>query len=298
MARRQRGQPISGWVVLDKPVGMTSTVAVGRVRHLLDARKAGHGGTLDPLATGLLPIALGEATKAIHAVFDGRKTYRFTLRWGEARDSDDADGAVTGRSPVRPSTEQIRTALPAFTGPIRQVPPDYSAIKVDGERAYALKRAGEAVSLAAREVTVHRFTLVEQPDPDTATFEVDCGKGTYIRALARDLALELGTLAHVTRLRRVAVGPFREGDSITLEKLEALCHVAPPSGTVLPVETALADIPALAVTGAEADRVRRGQAIRTPIARSGLVCVTAAGKPVALAHVQDGEVRPARVFNL
>jgi len=298
MARRQRGQPITGWVLLDKPSGMTSTAALTRVRRALDARKAGHGGTLDPLATGLLPIALGEATKLIQAVFDGRKTYHFTVRWGEARDTDDSQGAVIGTCDARPAAAAISAALPAFTGTIWQTPPDYSAIKVAGQRAYDLKRAGESVTLAARQVEVHRFDLLDQPDAETARFEVDCGKGTYVRALARDLARVLGTLGHVVQLRRVAVGPFRESGSITLEKLEGLCNVAPPSGTVLPVETALADIPALAVTGAEADRVRSGQTIRVPIARSGQVCVTAAGKPVALAHVQDGEVRPTRVFNL
>jgi tRNA pseudouridine55 synthase len=298
MGRRKRGQPINGWVVLDKPCGLTSTAAMARVRRLLDAQKAGHAGTLDPLASGLLPIALGEATKAINPVFDGRKVYRFAVRWGEARDTDDAEGAVIGTSQVRPSAEQIRAALPAFTGRIWQIPPDYSAIKVEGNRAYDLKRAGEQVELKSREVEVHRFELTEVADADTVRFEVECGKGTYIRALARDLARTLGTLGHVVELRRVAVGPFRESDAITLEKLETLCNVAPPSGTVLPVETALADIPALAVTGDEADRMRRGQAVRTPIARSGMVCVTAAGKPVALAHVENGEVRPTRVFNL
>jgi tRNA pseudouridine55 synthase len=298
MARRKRGQPISGWIILDKPAGLTSTAALARVRRLLDAQKAGHGGTLDPLATGLLPIALGEATKAIHAVFDGRKTYRFAVRWGEARDTDDAEGAVIATSPVRPSREQILSALPAFTGLVRQVPPDYSAIKVEGSRAYDLKRSGTDVTLASREVAVHRFALEACPDTDTAEFSVDCGKGTYIRALARDLALALGTVGHVVALRRTAVGPFRETDAITLEKLETLCDGAPPSGTVLPVETALADIPALAITGDEADRIRRGQAVRTPIARSGIVCVTAAGKPVALAIAENGEVRPTRVFNL
>jgi tRNA pseudouridine55 synthase len=297
MARRRRGQPISGWIILDKPAGLTSTAALARVRRLLDAQKAGHGGTLDPLATGLLPIALGEATKAIHAVFDGRKTYRFKVRWGEARDTDDAEGAVTVTSPARPSREQILAVLPAFTGLVRQVPPDYSAIKVEGERAYDLKRSGADVTLAPRDVMVHRLTL-ESSDADTASFAADCGKGTYIRALARDMALALGTVGHIVGLRRTAVGPFHETDAITLEKLETLCNGAPPSGTVLPVETALADIPALAITGDEADRIRRGQAVRTPIARSGIVCVTAAGKPVALAIAENGEVRPTRVFNL
>jgi tRNA pseudouridine55 synthase len=297
MARHRRGQPISGWVILDKPAGLTSTAALARVRRLLDAQKAGHGGTLDPLATGLLPIALGEATKAINAVFDGRKTYRFTVRWGEARDTDDAEGAITATSPVRPAREQILAALPGFTGLIRQVPPDYSAIKVEGERAYDLKRSGADVALAPRDVIVHRCAL-EACDADTAQFTADCGKGTYIRALARDLALALGTLGHIVALRRTAVGPFREADAITLEKLESVCDGAPPSGTVLPVETALADIPALAITGDEADRMRRGQSVRTPIARSGIVCVTAAGKPVALAIAENGEVRPTRVFNL
>jgi tRNA pseudouridine55 synthase len=297
MARRQRGQPLSGWVVLDKPAGLTSTAAVNRVRRLLDARKAGHAGTLDPLATGLLPIAFGEATKAIPLVFDGAKSYRFAVRWGEARDTDDAEGRVTALSPVRPAAAAIDAALPRFTGSIEQRPPDYSAIKVAGERAYDVARSGAAVALAPRPVVVHRFELLSA-EPDLARFAVDCGKGTYIRALARDLADFLGTCGHVVELRRTAVGPFREADAIELEKLEALCHGAPPSGALLPVQTALADIPALAVTGGEADRLRRGQSVRVPVARSGLVCVTAAGKPVALAQVENGEVRPTRVFNL
>ena len=297
MARRRRGQPLSGWVVLDKPAGLTSTAAVSRVRRLLDAQKAGHGGTLDPLATGLLPIALGEATKVIPLVFDGAKSYRFTVSWGEARDTDDAEGRVTAQSPVRPDAAQVRAALPRFTGEIEQTPPDYSAIKVGGERAYDLMRSGAGVALAPRRVVVHRFELLAA-GPDAADFAVDCGKGTYIRALARDLAAFLGTCGHIAELRRTAVGPFREADAIQLENLEALCHGAPPSGTLLPVETALADIPALAVTGGEAERLRRGQPVRVPVARSGLVCVIAAGKPVALADVQDGEVRPTRVFNL
>jgi tRNA pseudouridine55 synthase len=199
---------------------------------------------------------------------------------------------------VRPSKGAIEAMLPRFVGRVIQVPPDYSAIKVDGSRAYDLKRSGAAVVLAPREVEIHRLILLDMPDQDTARFLIDCGKGTYIRALVRDLAIALGTCGHVAALRRTAVGPFRENDAITLEKLELLCDGAPPSGTVLPVATALADIPALAVTGDEADRIRRGQIVRTPIARSGLVCVTAAGKPVAMAIAQDGEVRPTRVFNL
>jgi tRNA pseudouridine55 synthase len=215
---------------------------VAAVRRIFDAAKAGHAGTLDPLATGVLPIALGEATKTIPFILDARKSYRFTIRWGEARATDDAEGAVTARSDRRPTRAEIEAALPRFTGEILQAPPAYSAIRVGGERAYDLARAGEAVELAPRPVFIERFELLEILDRDHAKFAVRSGKGAYMRSLARDLAVALGTVGHIVELRRTAVGPFRESTAIPLASLEALGHIAPASGRLLPVETALDDM--------------------------------------------------------
>jgi tRNA pseudouridine55 synthase len=298
---------VHGWIVLDKPVGMTSTHAVGAIKRLYSAKRAGHAGTLDPLASGCLPIALGEATKTVPFVMDGRKSYRFSVRWGEERDTDDAEGKVVATSPTRAAAEAIRALLPRFSGTIAQVPPRFSAIKVDGERAYDLARDGETVELEARPVDIHRLELVDTADADHATFEAECGKGTYVRALARDMGRALGTLGHVTALRRTAVGPFGSSDMISLEALEALWHRAAAGEASLadalrPVETALDDIPALAVSRADAARLQRGQAVLlrgrdAPIFR-GTVYVTVSGRLVALAEVDRGEVLPKRVFNL
>jgi tRNA pseudouridine55 synthase len=308
MARRRKGRPVNGWVLLDKPAGMTSTRAVAAVKRLFDAAKAGHGGTLDPLATGLLPIALGEATKTVPYVMEGRKVYRFTLRWGEARTTDDAEGAVTATSDKRPTVPEIEAMLPRFRGEIEQVPPVFSAIKIEGERAYDLARAGEAVDLAPRRILIERLTLVGQPDADHAEFEAVTGKGAYMRSLARDLALALGTVGYVSALRRIAVGPFTISRAISLESLEALGHSAAASGHLLPVETALDDIPALPLTDAEALRLRSGQSVgllrasdreRLGAIRNGdLVCAMADGKPVALARLESGDLRPVRVLHL
>ena len=296
-----------GWIVLDKPVGMTSTQAVGAIKRLFSCKRAGHAGTLDPLASGCLPIALGEATKTVPFVMDGRKIYRFTVRWGEERDTDDADGAVTATSDARPTREAIEALLPAYTGTISQVPPRYSAIKVDGERAYDLARDGEMVELAARPVEIHRLELVNIPDADHAEFRAECGKGTYVRSLARDIGRALGCLGHIKALRREAVGSFGENDMISLEQLTGLCHRAAAgegslADAILPVETALDDIPALAVSRADAARLQRGQAVLlrgrdAPIFR-GTVYVTASGQLMALAEVDRGEIVPKRVFNL
>src|SRR5690348_712167 len=209
--KRQK-RDIHGWLVLDKPVGMTSTHAVSVIKHLFAARRAGHAGTLDPLASGCLPIALGEATKTVPFVFDGRKTYRFTIRWGEERDTDDAEGRVAATSAIRPDAAAIRAQLPRFTGTIEQVPPRFSAIKIDGERAYDLARDGEAVELKPRTVEIYRLELLETPDPDHAVLAAECGKGTYVRSLARDLGRALGALGHVSALRRDRVGPFGEAE--------------------------------------------------------------------------------------
>ncbi|HLG85432.1 MAG TPA: tRNA pseudouridine(55) synthase TruB, partial [Bradyrhizobium sp.] len=254
---RRDKRDIHGWVVLDKPIGMTSTQAVAVVKRLFSAKRAGHAGTLDPLASGGLPIALGEATKTVPFVMDGRKRYRFTVRWGEERDTDDTEGQVVKTSDARPTPDAIRALLPQFTGLIEQTPPRYSAIKIQGERAYDLARDGEVVELAPRPVEIHQLTLLDQPDSDHSLFEAECGKGTYVRALARDIGRILGCFGHISALRRTLVGPFGENDMIPLEQLEALCNRAASgegslADALLPVETALDDIPALAVTRADA----------------------------------------------
>jgi tRNA pseudouridine55 synthase len=305
--RKREKRDVHGWVVLDKPVGMTSTHAVSVVKRLFCAKRAGHAGTLDPLASGCLPIALGEATKTVPFVMDGRKSYRFTVRWGEERDTDDAEGRIMATSATRPDAEAIRALLPRLTGTIAQIPPRFSAIKIDGERAYDLARDGEAVELQSRLVDIHRLDLVDIPDADHAVFDAECGKGTYVRALARDMGQALGALGHVCALRRTVVGSFGETDLISLEQLQALCHRAAAgeasfADALMPVETALDDIPALAVSRADAARLQRGQAVLlrgrdAPIFR-GTVYVTASGHLVALAEVDRGEIVPKRVFNL
>jgi tRNA pseudouridine55 synthase len=294
-------QKVDGWVVLDKPLGMGSTQAVGRVRWLFAAEKAGHGGTLDPLATGVLPIALGEATKTVPFVMDGRKEYRFSLRFGEARSTDDGEGKVTATSDVRPTDEAIRAALPNFTGCFEQVPPAFSALKVAGQRAYDLARAGEAVELKPRRVTIDRLELVARPDADHADFVVGCGKGTYIRSLGRDLARALGTVGYLSALRRTAVGPFHEDAAISLPKLEALGHIPPLLGALVPVATALDDIPALALTDTQADRLRHGQPVlltRDAPPSGTLVRAETGSKLVALVRSDGAALQPVRVFNL
>ena len=305
--RRRRGRPIDGWLIIDKPPGLTSTDVVNRVRRGFDARKAGHGGTLDPLATGVLPIAFGAATKTVPYVMDGTKLYRFTLRFGEARDTDDADGQITAATDVRPTDDRIRAALPAFTGDIMQVPPAFSAVRVAGERAYDMAREGRPAALAARPAHVDRFELLERPDPDTAVLEAECGKGVYMRSLARDLALACGTLGHVSALRRLRVGPFAEAQAIPLDKLLASGDTAPASpDLLLPVATALADIPALALTEAEAAALSHGQPIslvdlmgRIPPAADpdgGLARAMAGSRVLGLCRLQEGWLRPERLL--
>lgn len=301
--RPVNGQPVNGWIVLDKSAGMTSARAVGRAKRLLNAAKAGHAGTLDPMATGVLPIAFGEATKVMPYAMDGEKVYRFTARWGEARTTDDSEGEITEISPVRPSADQILTALPRFIGDIQQRPPAYSAIKIKGRRAYDLARAGQSVKLQERTVSIARLELIppapgKEANPDTAEFEMLCGKGTYVRALVRDLGQCLGTCGHLSALRRIRVGPFAESQAICLDKLEVMVHSAPLHAYLLPITTVLDDIPAVAVTGPEASRLRCGQAVRVPSSKEGTVCVMAEGAPVALAQIAGGELRPVRVFNL
>lgn len=308
MPRKRKGERIDGWLAVDKPLGMTSTQVVAAVRRIANAAKIGHGGTLDPLADGVLPIALGEATKTVQYVMDGAKVYRCRICWGEARSSDDREGEVTAVSTVRPSRDDILAALPGFLGDIQQIPPIFSAIKVDGERAYDLARAGEVVELKSRIVRVDRFDLLDMPDSDHADFEIACGKGTYIRSLARDLARALGTVGHIVQLRRTACGPFNEGNAIPLDKLREFGQGPAFRTLLLPVETALDDIPALALTDAEARRLQSGQLLslarladRSHLDHSGsdlLVRAMDGDRLVALARISDGTVRPVRVINV
>jgi tRNA pseudouridine55 synthase len=302
---RREKRDVHGWVVLDKPVGMTSTHAVSVVRRAFQARRAGHAGTLDPLASGLLPIALGEATKTVPFVMDGRKRYRFTVRWGEERDTDDAEGRVTATSAERPDAQAIRALIPRFTGTIAQVPPRFSAIKIDGERAYDLAREGTVVELEARPVEIHNLELVETPDSDHAVLAAECGKGTYVRAIARDMGRALGCLGHVAALRRTAVGPFEEAHAVALDALQALQPAqaaAEPGSPLLPVAAGLAALPALHVSRADAARLARGQAVllrgRDAPIMSGWAAIFTHGSLVALADVEKAEVQPRRIFNL
>ena len=301
MSRRKKGEKIDGWVVLDKPVGLGSTPAVSRVRRLFGAQKAGHGGTLDPLASGVLPIALGEATKTVPFVMDGRKEYRFTLRFGEGRSTEDSEGEVTATSEARPADAAIRAALAAFVGEIVQTPPAFSALKIDGQRAYDLARAGEAVEMKPRRVSIDRLEFLVRPDTDHADFVVACGKGTYIRSLGRDLAIALGTVGHLSALRRTVAGPFREEAAISLPKLEALGHIPALFGALAPVATALDDIPALALTEAQADRLRQGQPVlltRDAPPSGALVRAELGNRLVALVRSDGVSIQPVRVFNL
>ena len=305
MARRRKGSPVSGWLILDKPQGMTSTQAVTKVRRLFDAAKAGHAGTLDPLATGVLPIALGEATKTVPFAVEGLKTYRFTLRFGTETDSDDAEGTAVKASTARPETEAIEAMLARFTGEISQVPPRFSALKIDGARAYDLARDKEEFELAPRSVSIERLALIARPDPDHCQLEAECGKGTYVRALVRDLGRALGSCAHVEALRRTRVGGFGEEDAVTLVELEALKeNAADPdalTSALKPIESALSDIPALALSLSDAARLRQGQPVllrgRDAPIFSGTAYATSRGMLVAVGEMEQGEFRPRRIFN-
>ncbi len=305
--RRSRGPQINGWLIVDKPSGITSTNVCNIIKRLAGGAKAGHGGTLDPLATGVLPIALGEATKTVPYVMDGRKSYRFTVRWGEARNTDDAEGEVTETSDHRPSEAEINSVLGQFTGRIEQIPPIFSAIKVDGARAYDLARDNVPVELKAREIDVFSLSLEEIPDPDHATFRVECGKGAYMRSLARDIAKAVGTVGHVSALRRIAVGPFHENTAHDLAKLEEIGQVTQSTEELLPVETALADIPALAVSGSEAAGLRHGRPVslfrRNDLDRvqafddGDIVRATCDGLTVGLVQLDAGQAKPLRIIH-
>jgi tRNA pseudouridine55 synthase len=297
-APRSQRVEINGWVILDKPVGMTSTHAVSRLKRAFNAKKAGHAGTLDPLASGLLPIAFGEATKTVPFVQDGEKAYRFTVRWGIETESDDTEGRVTQTSDNRPSTDQIEAMLPNFVGTIMQVPPAFSAIKVNGERAYDIARDGETVELAARPITIHSLVLVSSTQ-DEAVLEAQCGKGTYVRAIARDLGRILGCFGHVTSLRRTRVGPFTEADSCQLDEIEESQEAA--FNLLRPVEAGLMEVTCVVVDRDGAARLRRGQSLLLrgrDAPMGGTAYASCGGVPVAFGEVERGELVPSRVFNL
>jgi tRNA pseudouridine55 synthase len=302
MTRRKKGNPVHGWVALDKPAGMTSTQAVGAVRRIFGAQKAGHAGTLDPLATGILPIALGEATKTVPYAVDGRKEYRFTVRWGAETDTDDAEGRTVASSDARPERAAIEALLPRFIGEILQTPPAFSAVKISGERAYDLARAGETVELEARPVQIDRLTLIDCPDRDTAVFVAECGRGTYVRALARDMGRALGCCGHVAALRRTRVAPFAEADAVTMDALAAAADAGGDALNALlrPVEAALADLAVLSVSREETVRLLRGQPVLLrgqALHAPGPAYATCKGHLVALGLIEKGELRPTRVFN-
>jgi len=300
---RPKKRDVNGWVVLDKAVGMTSTHAVAAVKRALNAKKAGHAGTLDPLASGILPIALGEATKTVPFVMDGRKSYVFTVAWGVETDTDDAEGRPVQATHRFPEREAVEAALPAFVGTIEQVPPRYSAIKIGGERAYDLAREGEQVTLASRMVTIERLALIAH-HADRSVLEADCGKGTYVRAIARDLGRALGCLGHVSALRRTRVGPFSQEDAVTIAELQAPAAGLAADGApaaLRPVEAALAELPSVAVSRDMAVRLMRGQSILLrgrDAPAEGKIYVNCGGVLVAVGDVDKGELVPHRVFHL
>jgi tRNA pseudouridine55 synthase len=303
MARRKKGKAVNGWLILDKPAGMTSTQAVSAVRRLFDARKAGHAGTLDPLATGILPIALGEATKTVPYAVEGEKGYRFTVRWGVETDTDDAEGRTVSTSHTRPEPGVVEALLPRFMGEILQTPPAFSAIKIDGERAYDLARAGEVVELEARPVRIDVLKLVEMPSADTAVFEARCGKGTYVRALARDMGRALGCLGHVVALRRTRVASFLEIDAVSMETLRAAAEEGEELAhrLLLPIEAALSELAVLNVGQNDAARLLRGQAVlirgRDAPTDTGPTYAICKGHLIAVGRIEKGELHPLRVFN-
>jgi len=318
--RKRKGRPVSGWVILDKPKGMGSTQAVGKIKWLFNAEKAGHAGTLDPLASGLLPIALGEATKTVPYVMEGAKIYHFRVNWGQERTTDDLEGEVTKSSDKRPTREEVEALLPNYTGFIMQVPPQFSAVKIDGQRAYDLAREGESIEIKPREVEILEFKLMEMTPEGDTIFSIECGKGTYVRSLARDLGRDLGCYGYIADLRRVEVAPFAQEHMITLETLESACPPLPspaldPAADVLvkprrdfskldalliPTGEALATLPQYPLSEALAQTVRRGQTIvlrgrEVPLATDE-ACVTYKGKVLALGFIDNGQFNPKRVF--
>lgn len=299
MARRRKGIKVDGWLVIDKPLGITSSNVVGKVKFLTKAQKVGHGGTLDPLASGILPIGLGEATKTMPFIVDATKEYGFTVKFGSATDSDDLEGAIIEEGGRIPAESEVLEVLPRFTGTIDQIPPAYSAIKVDGQRAYKLARDGEMVELKPRPVEIQSLSLEAfDAEKGEAAFHVACGKGTYVRSLARDIAKAVGSCGHVVTLRRLRVGPFGLKQAISLEKLEELGHSAPAQDYVSPITTALDDILALAVSDEEAKRIRCGMTLSRPEIKQGTLVLMHGDVPLAVAESTDGTIRSLRVFNM
>ena len=299
MARRKKGDKVDGWLVVDKPTGFSSAKIVAIVKRIFNAQKVGHGGTLDPLATGILPIGLGEATKTMPYIVDATKEYEFTVKWGSATDSDDCEGEFIHTGGKIPAKDEILAILHDFTGPIEQVPPAYSAIKVDGKRAYALARAGEDVQLKSRTVEIQSLNMIDgDSGTGSSSFHVVCGKGTYVRSLGRDIALKLGTFGHISALRRTRVGPFDLKGAISLELLEDLSHSARAAGLLQPITTALDDIPALAVTAPEATDIQMGRSIQNPKAKQGICVLMNGTQPVAIAEAKADVIQPLRVFNM
>ncbi|MCB5203126.1 tRNA pseudouridine(55) synthase TruB [Neorhizobium sp. T786] len=305
--RKPKGRPVSGWLILDKPIDFGSTEAVSKIKWLFNAQKCGHAGTLDPLASGMLPIALGDATKTVPYVMDGRKVYEFTVTWGEERLTDDLEGEVAQSSDTRPTEQEIRDLLPQYTGTINQVPPQFSAIKIAGERAYDLARDGEVVDIPAREVQIFRLTLLGCPDADSAHFEVECGKGTYVRALARDFGRDLGCYGHVSALRRTFVAPFAEDRMVPLADLVALEEIedrderfAALDAHIIDTSEALSSLPHLPVTDEQAHRLRMGNPIilrgRDAPLSEAEAYATVRGRLIAIGEIGEGEFRPKRVF--
>lgn len=302
MARRKKGRHISGWLILDKPYDLGSTQAVAKVKWLFQAQKVGHAGTLDPLATGMLPIALGEATKTVNYVMDGVKTYRFTITWGSQTSTDDGEGEIIHTSDQRPTKQQIEAILPAFTGQIEQLPPIYSALKINGQRAYDLARAGQQVTLEKRSLFVESFELVKIENSDNATFEVVCSKGTYVRAFARDLGRELGCFGHISALRRLNVSPFDQSDMIALASLEALQgDFESLDNLLIDTGSALRDLPSVEFSSDAANRIRLGNAVlvlgRDAPLDAAEICATQRGKVIAIGKIAKGMFQPKRVFN-
>lgn len=299
MGRRKKGRNISGWLVIDKPAGLTSTAVVNKVRWALDANKAGHAGTLDPEATGVLAIALGEATKTVPYITDALKAYQFTIKLGQATNTDDAEGEVIASSDSRPSDEDINAALPTFVGDILQVPPQFSAVKIDGERAYKRARDGEEMELAARDLYVEDLKLTGRPDADHATLEMVCGKGGYVRSIARDLGAALGCYAHVTNLRRIWSGPFDAEDGITLDLVNELAKTTELDQYLRPLEQGLVDLPELRCTPEGAAKLRNGNPgmVLTSNAEYGdEAWASLDGQAVAVGIYKAGELHPNRVF--
>ena len=301
MARKRKGRPISGWLVVDKPAGVTSTAVVGKVRWALQAQKAGHAGTLDPAATGVLAVALGEATKTVPYVTDALKCYRFMVRLGQATTTDDAEGSVMAESSARPDDARIETALAAFRGEIEQVPPQFSAVKVEGERAYDIARSGEEMELAARQLWVERLEIVARPDADHVELEMVCGKGGYVRSIARDLGAALGCHGHVAWLRRLWSGPFDVSDGLNLDQIDAMAQSPALDAYVQPLEVGLADLPNLPATPEGAARLRNGNpgmVLASDVDYGDEAWASYEGRAVAVGRYKAGELHPHRVFNL